>query len=538
MADIGSQGFETYDPRMDLQAVTARVKAFLSHSSTDADLARRLALDLQAANVDVWLDQWQLGVGEEIVQSIEQGVDEAEFVIVLLTRASVASEWVDREWRRKVHDEAETERVAVVPVRGETCEIPDFLAQRSFADISGGSYPLGFIRLLEILRHFSGAADIRIPESTVVENEPSVTRVPVVTPIGLEVSRDLIPLFEPDSAGVSRSLDELAPAMRDALQAELGFAFPGIRIRGNETDMPPRSALILIDEVPEIMLEVGRDDVLVAETVEGLAKLGIRGEPRDDPATSRVQACIATEDRATAAAAGVATWDAAEYLFLALRAVLRRMAPGFLDVDGARRLVDAVARTAPELVAETVPKIVSWIDLTSVLQHLVEEGVGIADMSRILEALSHGASDRRDTVLLAERVRHALSRQMTARVTRERGTLSVLRLDPEIESRMSRAIQRTSMGAYLELEPKLTRDILAAIRGQVSSLGPGAAGVAILTTVEVRRFLRKLVELEFPALRVLSRQDLERSVKIQDVAWIRLHRSAPDVPATDREPSA
>jgi hypothetical protein len=101
------------------------------------------------------LDQWEIGVGTEYVQSIERGVDEAEFVIVLLTLASVASNWVDREWRRKFQKETQTKRIAVVPVRGESCEIPDFLAHRSQADVPGGSYPLGFRHLLTILRHYS-----------------------------------------------------------------------------------------------------------------------------------------------------------------------------------------------------------------------------------------------------------------------------------------------------------------------------------------------------------------------------------------------
>lgn len=465
------------------------MKVFLSHSSADADLARRLALDLESANVDVWLDQWELGVGEEIEQSIEQGVDESEFVIVLLTRASVASEWVDREWRRKVHDEAQSERLAVVPVRGEPCEIPDFLAQRSHADVSGGSYPLGFKRLLEILRHYSGEAGIEIPESTFVEEESSLDLLPIVTPIGLEVSRDLIPLFEQDSEGTHRFLDELASGVRDTLRAELGFPFPGIRVRGNETDMPPRSALIMIDEVPEIMLEVGR--------------------------------------------------DAAEHLAFALQAVIRRMASLFLDVDVARRLVDTVARTAPELVAEVVPKAVSWFELTDVLRRLVDEEIGIGDMEHILKALSQCEGDLRDTVLLAERARHALSGQITAKFIRGRDSLPVLLLDPEIEALISSAFQRTSVGAYLALDPQLTQDILAAVRGQVSSLGPGAAGVPILlTAVEVRPYLRKLVMLEFPSLHVLSRQDLEPDTQIQTVARIRLDRTSHPATPTGRGPAA
>ncbi len=513
------------------------MKVFLSHSSVDADLARRLALDLQSANVDVWLDQWELGVGEQIVQSIEHGVDEAEFVIVLLTRASVASEWVNREWRRKVHDEARTERVAVVPVRGEICEIPDFLAQRSYADISGGSYPLGFKHLLEILRHYSADAGIEAAERTMGADEISLAMLPVVTPITLEVGKDLIPIIEPESKGASRFLDELVPGMRDALRADLGFPFPGVRVLGNVTDMPPCSALIMIDEVPEITFEVGRNDVLVDASVERLSKLGIGGEMRTDPTTGRACARIAAVHRAAADAAGLTTRDAAEYLILALQAVLRRMAPLFLDIDVTRRLVDTVGHMAPELVAETVPQAVSWVELTDVLQRLVDEEIGIGDMGRILEALSQHGPDLGDSVLLAERVRHALSGQITAKFIRGRDALPVFLLDPEIEALISSAIRPTSVGAYLELEPQLAQEILAAIRGQVNSLGSDADGVPILTITEIRRYIRKLVELEFPSLHVVSRQDLAPDTQIQAVARIGLGRSSHHGTPADRGPT-
>ena len=94
-----------------MSVATTRIKVFLSHSSVDKDLARRLAKDLQAVNIDVWLDQWEIQVGEEFTQSIKKGVDDAAYVIVLLTPASIASHWVDREWRQKFEAEAKTNMI-------------------------------------------------------------------------------------------------------------------------------------------------------------------------------------------------------------------------------------------------------------------------------------------------------------------------------------------------------------------------------------------------------------------------------------------
>ena len=449
------------------------MKVFLSHSSADKDLARRLAHDLESAHIDVWLDQWEIRIGDEFVQKIEQGLDEVEFVIVLLTPASVASEWVDREWRHKVQHEAQHKRIAIVPVRGEPCEIPDFLAQRSHADISGGSYPMGLAHLLAILRFYADEADL--PASPIETKPPAQTMLPIVTPIALEVGRELISLFEPDGAGANRALDELAPRVRDALQAEFGFVFPGISVRGNDIDMPPRGALIMVDEVPELVLDVGRDG------------------------------------------------DAAEHLFGELQAVLRRMASSFIDIDVARRLVDAVGPAT-----ETVPKRVSWFELTDVLRRLVDEDIAIHDIGRVLEAFSTCKHGPHDTAALAEQARHALCGQISAKFLRGRDTLPVLLLDRQTEAAVGSAIQHTPVGAYLALDPALADKLLASVRVEMTSLGPGADGAPILvTSPELRPFIRRLVGLEFPTLHVLSRQDIVPGTQIDIVGTLGLGAASP-----------
>lgn len=502
------------------------MKVFLSHSSSDKDLARRLARDLQSAKVDVWLDQWEIGVGAELVQSIERGVDETDFVVVLLTRASTTSDWVDREWRRKFDEELRSGRVAVVPVRGEPCDIPDFLAQRSFADISGGSYPLGVTHLLEILRHYSGESGIAVPTGAPSTDEPLPSMVPLVRPIAMEVSADLIPIFEQRGARALRFFSVLVPAWQDAIRAELGFPVPGISVRGNESDMPPRRAEIMIEEVPELTLEVGPRDVFADATMEELAKLGIQGTAHEDPASGRACVRIAARDRAVVQSAGISTRDAAEYLLMSIDAVVRRLAPLFIDIDLTHWLVSATARANPELVAATVPKAVSWIELTEVLQRLVEEEIGIGDMERILRALAVSDPEMhelRDTQARVERVRHALNGQITRMFARGREVLPVFSLDPKIETLLSDAIEHTSAGPFLHLDPALAQDVLAAVRESLSAAGRGAGEVPILMTVpDARRYMRKLVELEFPWLHVLSRQDLEPGTRVESIAAIRL----------------
>jgi type III secretory pathway component EscV len=438
------------------------VQVFLSHSSADAALARRLARDLQGANIDVWLDEWEIRVGENFAEKLEHALEQVDFVIVLLTRASVASEWVDREWRHKLQHETVAKRIAVIPVRGEPCEIPDFLAQRSHADISGGSYVLGFSHLLTILGHHSGDDRIAPPEAPFDRYQTSDMWW-IVTPIALEVSADLIPLFEPDADGHNRVFDELAPQMRERLQEAFGFSFPGVRIRGNDTDLPPATAVIMIDEVPERTLRLSGDG------------------------------------------------DAATEVFTALHDVVRSLARWCVDIDTTRQLVDSVAATSPELVERAVPGAVSWFELTDVLRHLVDEGIGVADIRTILAAVASDAARARggDTTARTEVVRQALAPQITARFLGDGSVLQALRLDPDIEAAVGKALQPTGLGAYFALAPDLAHDIVAAVRDTVQRAGGLATNVPLVVSQpDIRPYVRRLVSLEFPELRVLSEREV------------------------------
>jgi hypothetical protein len=109
-------------------------RMFLSHSSKDKDQVRRLALDLQEAGVAVWLDEWEILVGDSITQKLQVGLDECSYLAIWLTEHSVKSKWVEKEWQSKFHQEITSGAVTVLPLLSETCEIPVFLRDKKYAD--------------------------------------------------------------------------------------------------------------------------------------------------------------------------------------------------------------------------------------------------------------------------------------------------------------------------------------------------------------------------------------------------------------------
>lgn len=344
--------------------------------------------------------------------------------------------------------------------------------------------------------------------------------LPVVTPIALEVASDLIPLV--DDATGSKFLNEMIPMMRDGLFYELGVRYPGLRVRGNEGDLPKGAYIIMVNEIPMVMGTVDQSKVLVNDTPERLRLLNIPGEPATNPANGNDCAWVSKEHQGLCEQAGLTTWDAAGYMVLHLSAVLRKNASEFVGIQETQNMLEQLEQAFPALVKEVVPKAVSPFQLTDILRRLVEEEISIRDLRSILQALAEWGPVENDTVMLTEYVRAALKRYISHKYTRGQSTLIVYLLDPQIEETVRSSIQHTSSGSYLALEPEITQEILAAVRNEIGNLPPSAQQPVILTTMEIRRYFRKLVELEFPHLAVLSYQELSPEMNIQPIARISL----------------
>lgn len=107
---------------------------FLSHSHSDNAIARRLASDLRAAGVIVWIDETELGVNDSLIRKIGDAIDAADFLVVLLSDDSVNSEWVLRETEVALAEELVGRTVRVLPLLVRDCRVPPFLRDKIYAD--------------------------------------------------------------------------------------------------------------------------------------------------------------------------------------------------------------------------------------------------------------------------------------------------------------------------------------------------------------------------------------------------------------------
>jgi 2-polyprenyl-3-methyl-5-hydroxy-6-metoxy-1,4-benzoquinol methylase len=122
------------------------MKIFISHSSKNKTVVRKLVQDLRKNNVDVWFDEDDVDVGDSLITEIQKGIKESDFLAIWLTKESVESGWVTREWETKLMDEINNKRISVFPLLAEDVEVPDMLGTKLYADFR--NYEHGLNQLL------------------------------------------------------------------------------------------------------------------------------------------------------------------------------------------------------------------------------------------------------------------------------------------------------------------------------------------------------------------------------------------------------
>lgn len=199
--------------------------------------------------------------------------------------------------------------------------------------------------------------------------------------------------------------------------------------------------------------------------------------------------------------------------------VIDAHAADFLGVQETRFLMDAMEDRYGELVKELQRQLP--INRTAeVLQRLVAEGISIRDLRRVFEALIEWAPRERDQIMLTEYVRLGLRRHITRRFRRGNAQIAGWNVGQGIEDTVRAAVRQTSSGSYADLNAEQTESILCAI-DDVLAAHDGSPAV-LFTALDVRRFVRKLIERERADLAVLSFQEVADEPQVRVLGTIDL----------------
>jgi hypothetical protein len=125
-------------------------KVFVSHASEDKErFVIGLSTKLRENGVDAWLDKWEMLPGDSLVDKIfEEGLKEAEAVIIVLSNYSVKKPWVREELNASIVSKL-SKGTKIIPIVLDDCEVPQSLTSTLWEPISDlNDYDTSFKRVL------------------------------------------------------------------------------------------------------------------------------------------------------------------------------------------------------------------------------------------------------------------------------------------------------------------------------------------------------------------------------------------------------
>jgi len=126
---------------------------FICYSTQEVGFVQRLVRDLKDHDIPVWFDEAELEPGDSILQKIEAGIDRMDDLIVIMSPASVDSQWVQEEIRMALHKGIAGRKFKVIPILKENCKIPGFLRDRKYVDMRlAADYPAGLEKIVRKIR--------------------------------------------------------------------------------------------------------------------------------------------------------------------------------------------------------------------------------------------------------------------------------------------------------------------------------------------------------------------------------------------------
>jgi len=314
------------------------------------------------------------------------------------------------------------------------------------------------------------------------------------------------------------SLNDELVRVRRALYLDLGVPFPGIHLRFNDS-LDNQQYVIHLQEVPVARGRIVKERLLVTEGSEQLELLNIDYE-RDDnflPAIDTIWVNESKLDTLDKSRIGFLTPD--RILTYHLSHVLKEYAEDFVGIQEARYLLEEMEASYGELVKEA-QRMVPLQKMTEILQRLVSEDISIRNLRTILEAMVEWGQKEKDVVQLTEYIRTSLKRYICYKYSNGQNVLPAYLLDQQLEETIRNGVRQTSAGSYLALDPSVTQEFLSQVKHTVGELSKMNSKPVMVVSMDIRRYVRKLIEADYYDMPVLSFQELTQQINIQPLGRV------------------
>ncbi|MDB6008143.1 MAG: flagellar biosynthesis protein FlhA [Gammaproteobacteria bacterium] len=330
--------------------------------------------------------------------------------------------------------------------------------------------------------------------------------------IGLEVGYRLVPLVDKRQSG---DLLARVRGVRRKLSQDLGFLVPAVHIRDN-LDLAPNVYRINLGGVPvgESIIYPDRELAINPGRVFG----AIQGIATKDPAFGMDAVWIEPSARDHAQTLGYTVVDPSTVIATHLSFIVQGHAHEILGHEEVQHLLNTLAKTAPKLVEDLVPRVVPLSILVRVMQGLLSERVPIRNMRTIIETLAEHAAKTQDASVLQGHVRVALGRQIVQDIAGVSAELPVITLEPDLEKLLQSSLAGNAANPGLEpgLAERLQQRLAEAARRQETAGEPAV----LLVPPQLRHTLARFTRSSVPNLHVLAWNEIPDNRKVRLVSAV------------------
>jgi flagellar biosynthesis protein FlhA len=344
------------------------------------------------------------------------------------------------------------------------------------------------------------------PAAPAGDGEASWDDLQPVDQLGLELGYRLISLVDKNRSG---DLLTRIKGVRRKFAQEVGFLPPPVHVRDN-LELKPSGYRISLRGV--IVGEGEAFPGMYLAINPGGITTPLIGTATTDPAFGLPAHWIEERQKEAAQMAGFTVVDSETVMATHLSHLMQVHAAKLLSRTETQQLVEHVAKQAPKLIEEVVPKMVPIAVFQKVLQLLLEESVHIRDIRTIIESLAEHATVISDPVELAKRVRVALSPAIVQQIYGPSKELNVIAIDPPLERLLVQALGQPS-GPSLDpgVADMLTRSAAdVAMKQEETGVPP-----CLLVPDTIRNSVARLVRRAAPRLQVLAHSEIPETHSIR-----------------------
>lgn len=356
----------------------------------------------------------------------------------------------------------------------------------------------------------------QIPQQQVTASEVKELGWDDVMPvdvIGLEVGYRLIPLVDKNQGG---QLMTRIKGVRKKLSQELGFLIPSVHIRDN-LDLSPTNYRISLmgvtvgeaDIRPEMEMAINPGQVFGT----------LQGEVTTDPAFGLEAVWIESSQKDQAQTLGYTVVDPGTVVATHLSHILQSNAHELFGYEEAQNIMDNLAKSAPKLVEDLVPKTLALGVVVKVMQNLLREGVSIRDIRTIAETLADYGAKSQDPDILTSASRAALGRSIVHEINGVEEIFPVITLDPELEQILHQSLQTAGENGA-GIEPGLAEQMQKSLEESTLKMEMEGQVAVLLVSSFIRPWLARFVRHSISGLHVLAYNEIPEDRQIKVVSTV------------------